>query len=109
MWYKKHLKQVRRARQKTKQQQNQLLKLELAGVVALSLHTLQETLVLPITTPEVMAPIADALREALRTQRKQLKVEAEQLQADWHNSQQLRERDRALLRAAKSADEPTSD
>jgi hypothetical protein len=109
MWYKKHLKQVRRARRKAKQQQNHLLKLELAGVVALSLHTLQETLLLPITTPDVLAPIADALREALRTRRQQLKVEAEQLQADWHKSQQLRERDRARLRAAKSADEPASD
>jgi hypothetical protein len=108
MWYKKHLKQVRRAHRKAKQQQNQLLKLELAGVVALSLHTLQETLVLPISMPDVMAPIADALREALRTRRKQLKVEAEQLQADWHKSQQLRERDRARLRADKSADSPTS-
>jgi hypothetical protein len=109
MWYKKHLKQVRRARRKAKQQKNQLLKLELAGVVALSLHTLQETLVLPITTPDVMAPIADALLEALRTRRQQLKVEAEQLQADWHESQQLRELDRALLRAAKSADALASD
>jgi hypothetical protein len=47
--------------------------------------------------------------EALRTRRQQLKVEAEQLQADWHDSQQLRERDRARLRAAKSADALASD
>jgi hypothetical protein len=109
MWYKKHLQQIRLARRQAKEQQNQLLKLELTGVIALSLHTLQETLVLPITTQDVMAPIADALREALRTRRQQLKVEAEQLQADWHDSQQLREQDRARLQAAKSADSLASD
>jgi flagellar biosynthesis protein FlhB len=108
MWYKKHLKQVRRARRQAKQQQHQLLKLELTGVVAISLHTLQETLVLPVHTPDVIAQIAGALREGLRMRRRQLKQEAQQLRADWQQSQQSREQDRARLRTAKSADAPAS-
>ena len=103
MWYKQHLRQVRRARRRVKAQQQQLLAIELAGVVALSLHTATGTLMLPIATPAVMAALADALREALRERRQQLKAEARQLRQDWRESRQLRRQDRALVQAAKQA------
>jgi hypothetical protein len=44
MWYKQQLKRVRQARKAVKQQQDQLLVLELEGVVAIQLHTLTSTL-----------------------------------------------------------------
>lgn len=101
MWYKRHLWQVRHARRLAKTQQQQLLAVELAGVVALSLHTATDTLVLPVATPAVMAAIADALREALRERRQQLKAEARQLRQSWRESKELRQRDRTLSQAAK--------
>lgn len=49
MWYKQQLKRVRQARKLVKHQQNQLLVLELEGVVAVQLLTLTSTLALPIS------------------------------------------------------------
>ena len=47
MCYRKHLRQVRRARRRAKVQQRTLLTLELEGFVALTLHTVTETLTRP--------------------------------------------------------------
>jgi hypothetical protein len=109
MWYKKNLRQVHQARGQAKQQQNQLLKMELHGVLALSLHTMGKTLTLPITNQGVTGQVIDVLREMLRERRVELKVEAEQLQTDWRESKHLRERDRAILRAARSATPPPAE
>ena len=81
MCYRKHLRQVRRARRRAKAQQQTLLTLELEGFVALTLHTVTETLTVPIER-EVGAQVADTLREALRERRRTLKTEAEQLRRD---------------------------
>lgn len=94
MWYKRHLRQVRHARRLIKTQQQHLLAVELAGVVALSLHTATDTLVLPVANSTVMAAIADALREALRERRQELKAEARQLRQAWRESEQLRQQGR---------------
>ena len=61
MCYRKHLRQVRRARHRAKVQQRTLLTLELEGFVALTLHTVTETLTVPIDR-EVGAQVADTLR-----------------------------------------------
>lgn len=100
MWYKQQLKRVRQARQLVTHQQDQLLTLELEGVVAVQLHTLTSTLALPISR-EVASQLADVLREALSDQRAQLKKEAKQLTHDQQESQELRAKDNALLKAAK--------
>jgi hypothetical protein len=81
MCYRKHLRQVRRARRRTKAQQQALLTLELEGFVALTLHTVTKRLTVPIER-EVGAQVADTLREALRERRRALKTEAEQLRRD---------------------------
>ena len=81
MCYRKHLRQVRRARRRAKVQQRTLLALELEGFVALTLHTVTETLTVPIER-EVGAQVADTLREALRERRRTLKTEAGQLRRD---------------------------
>jgi hypothetical protein len=48
MWYSKHLRLVRRARQVAKTRQQQLLALKLEGIVALTLHSATQTLTVPI-------------------------------------------------------------
>jgi len=100
MWYKQQLQRVRQARKAVKHQQDQLLILELEGVVAVQLHTLTSTLSLPISH-EVASQLADVLREALRDRRKQLKGEAKQLTHDQRESQELRVKDKTLLKATK--------
>ena len=81
MCYRKHLRQVRRARRRAKAQQRVMLTLELEGFVALTLHTVTETLTVPIERA-VGAQVADTLREALRERRRALKTEASQLRRD---------------------------
>lgn len=101
MWYKKQLKLVRRARRHAKHHQQHLVRLELEGLVTVQLHSLTETLTLPISAA-VGAQLADVLREALRDRRQELQAEARQLEDDWRESQALRARDKATLRAAKA-------
>ena len=48
MWYSKQLRQVRRARQAARAQQHQLLEMELEGIVALTLHSVTQSLTVPI-------------------------------------------------------------
>jgi hypothetical protein len=81
MCYRKHLRQVRRARRRAKAQQRALLTMELEGFVALTLHTVTQTLTVPIERA-VGAQVADTLREALRERRRALKTEAGQLRRD---------------------------
>ena len=81
MCYRKHLRQVRRARRRAKAQQRVMLTLELEGFVALTLRTVTETLTVPIERA-VGAQVADTLREALRERRRALKTEASQLRRD---------------------------
>ncbi len=100
MWYKQQLKQVRQARKLVKRQQDQLLVLELEGVIAIQLHTLTSTLALHIPR-DVASQLADVLRETLNERLAQLKAEAKQLTHDQRESQELRATDRALLKAAK--------
>lgn len=81
MCYRNYLRQVRYARRRAKAQQRALLTLELEGFVALTLHTVTQTLTVPIER-EVGAQVADILREALRERRRALKTEAGQLRRD---------------------------
>ena len=74
--------------------------LELEGVVAIQLHTLTGTLSLPIPR-EVTSQLADVLREALNERLNQLKAEASQLVDDQREGKEIREQDKALLKAAK--------
>ena len=89
MWYSKQLRQVRRARKVARAQQHQLLALELEGIVALTLHSVTQTLTIPIERA-AGAQVVDTLREALRERRQELKAEAQQLRQDWQESEMLR-------------------
>ena len=91
MWYSKQLRQVRRARKVARRQQNQMLSLELEGIVALTLHSATQTLLVPIERA-AGAQVVDTLREALRERRQVLKTEARQLHQDWQESEALRAR-----------------
>lgn len=91
MWYSKQLRQVRRARKVAKSQQHQVLALELEGIVALTLHSATQTLLVPIERA-AGAQVVDTLREALRERRQVLKAEAHQLRHDWQESESLRAR-----------------
>jgi hypothetical protein len=91
MWYSKHLRLVRRARQVAKTRQQQLLALDLEGIVALTLHTVTDTLTIPIERSDG-AQVVDTLREALRDRRRLLKAEAHQLRQNWQESDGLRVR-----------------
>jgi hypothetical protein len=105
MWYKQQLKRVRKARKAVKQQQDQLLVLELEGLVAVQLHTLTSTISLPVPR-EVTSQLADVLREALGERLRQLKAEASQLVDDQRENVDIRAQDKALLKAAKKKQSP---
>ena len=102
MWYKQQLKRVRQARKAVKRQQDQLLVLELEGMIAIQLHTLVGILSLPVSRATA-SQLADVLREALSERLAQLKKEAAQLIHDQQESEELRAQDKALLKAAKKA------
>ena len=91
MWYSKQLRQVRRARQAARAQQHQLLEMELEGIVALTLHSVTQSLTVA-TERAAGAQVVEALREALRDRRQVLKTEARQLRQDWQGSETLRAR-----------------
>jgi hypothetical protein len=105
MCYRKHLRQVRRARRRAKAQQRALLTLELEGFVALTLHTVTQTLTVPIER-EVGAQVADTLREALRERRRFLKTEASQLRRD--GGENAYRRDNAQAEPAALPSTPTT-
>ena len=89
MWYSKQRRQFRRARKVARTQQHQLVALELEGIVALTLHSVTQTLTVPIERT-AGAQVVDTLREALRERRQVLKTEARQLRQDWWESEMLR-------------------
>jgi hypothetical protein len=91
MWYSKQLRKIRRARKVARAQQHQLLALELEGIVALTLHSATQTLLVPIERT-AGAQVVDTLREALRERRQVLKTEVRQLRQDWQESETLRAR-----------------
>lgn len=76
IWYQRR--QLKRARQQARAQQRLLFELETEGIMSLTLHTVSRTLTIAIER-ETGAQTADALREALRDRRHQLKAEARQL------------------------------
>jgi hypothetical protein len=78
MWYQRQRRQLKRARRQARAQQQLLFELETEGIVALTLHTVSRTLTVAVER-ETGAQTADALREALRDRRRQLKAEARQL------------------------------
>jgi hypothetical protein len=91
MWYSKQLRQVRRARKLARAQQHQLLALELEGLVAITLHSVTQTLTVA-TERETGVQVIDLLGQALRERRQLLKKEARQLRHDWQESETLRVR-----------------
>jgi hypothetical protein len=105
MCYRKHLRQVRRARRRAKAQQRALLVLELEGFVALTLHTVTGTLTVPIER-ETGVQVAEALREALRERRRALKIEAGQLRRD--GGENAYRQGQARSKPAEQAPSPTS-
>lgn len=91
MWYGKHLRRLRKARQVLKRQQ-QLLDLELEGLVAITLHSVTDRLTVTIEH-EVIMQAVNLLREGLRDRRKQLKTEAKQLlRYNWSETEVLQDR-----------------
>lgn len=86
MWYNRHMRRLRRARQLIKAQQQQLLELEVNGFVALTVHSLTQSVTVTVEHSVVMQA-ADLLREALHSQRRKFKVEARQLLHDWNESE----------------------
>ena len=107
MWYSKQLRQVRRARKEARAQQHQLVALELEGIVALTLHSVTQTLTVPIERA-AGAQVVDTLREALRERRQVLKTEARQLLQDWWESEMLRARKENASPDQPLADEQTA-
>ena len=91
MWYSKQLRQVRRAHKEARNQQHQLLALELTGIVAITLHSATQALTISIERA-AGAQVVDTLREALRDRRRALKTEGRQLRQDWQESDALRAR-----------------
>lgn len=91
MWYGKQLRRLRRARQVLKQQQHQLLDLELEGLVAITLHSITGKLTVTMEH-EVLMQAVDLLREGLRDRRKQFKTEARQLRYNWSETEMLQDR-----------------
>lgn len=71
-------KRVRRARRNLRHQQRQLLTMELAGVVALTVHTVEESLTVPLHG-DAAAQVVDALLAVLQERRQQLRREAAEL------------------------------
>lgn len=90
MWYGKHLRRLRKARQVLKRQQQQLLDLELEGLVAITLHSVSDRLTITMEH-EVIMQAVDLLREGLRDRRKQLKTEAKQLRYNWSETEALQD------------------
>jgi hypothetical protein len=74
-------KRLRRARRQLRGQQLQLLTMELAGVVAVTLHTVTETLTVPLHG-DAAAQVANTLLEVLRERRQLLRREAAVLQME---------------------------
>ena len=91
MWYSKQLRLVRRARKVARNQQHQLLALELDGIVAITLHSATRTLTIA-TERTAGAQVVDTLREALRDRRRLLQTETCQLRRDRQESDDLRTR-----------------
>ncbi len=88
MSYRRDLERVRRARKLAKQQQRQLLTLELEGIVAITLHSATQTLTVAIERPDG-AQVVTTLQEALRDHRRALKTEARQLRQVWQANERL--------------------
>ncbi|MBD2722208.1 hypothetical protein [Hymenobacter armeniacus] len=74
-------KRLRRACRQLRGQQLQLLTMELAGVVAVTIHTVGETLTVPLHG-DAAAQVANTLLEVLRERRQLLRREATVLQAE---------------------------
>lgn len=91
MWYSKQLRQVRRARKAARAQQHRLLAMELEGIVALTLHSVTQSLTV-VTERETGVQVIDLLGQALRERRQLLQTEAQQLRQDWSESELLRAR-----------------
>ena len=89
MWYSKQLRLVRRARKVARNQQHQLLALELDGIVAITLHSATQSLTVA-TEREAGVQVIDLLGQALRDRRRLLQTEIRQLRRDWQESDDLR-------------------
>ena len=96
MWYTKQLRQVRRARKSARAQQHKLLEMELEGVVAITLHTVSQSLTVA-TERESGVQVIDLLGQALRERRQFLQTEARALLENWEESERLQARKERLL------------
>jgi hypothetical protein len=88
MWYSKQLRQVRRARKSARAQQHKLLEMELEGIVAITLHSVTQSLTVA-TEREAGVQVIDLLGQALRERRQVLKTEARDLLENWEESERL--------------------
>lgn len=89
MSYSKQLRQIRRARKAARAQQNKLLAMELEGIVAITLHTVTQSLTVA-TEREGGVQVIDMLGQALRERRQLLQIEARDLLENWQESEALR-------------------
>jgi hypothetical protein len=88
MWYSKQLRQVRRARKSARAQQYKLLEMELEGIVAITLHSVTQSLTVA-TEREAGVQVIDLLGQALRERRQILKAETRDLLENWEESERL--------------------
>ena len=101
MWYSKQLRQVRRARKSARAQQHKLLEMELEGIVAITLHSVTQSLTVA-TEREAGVQVIDLLGQALRERRQVLKTEAQDLLENWEESERLH------VRKGRPLSEPSS-
>lgn len=93
MGYRKQLRQIRQARRVARAQQQQLFALEMQGIVALTLHSATQTLLVPIER-DAGAQVVTILYEALRDRRQILKADAQQLLQAWWENENLQNKAR---------------
>lgn len=107
MRYSKQLRLIRRARQAARAQQQQLFTLELEGIVALTLHSATQTLLVPIEH-DAAAQVVTILFEGLRDRRHALKADARQLLQDWWEGKALQNQARRHTGQTLSGEEEST-
>ena len=95
MFFSKQLRRVRRARKFAGAQQNTLLEIELEGIVAITLHTVTQSLTVA-TDREAGVQVIDMLGQALRERRQLLQREVRDLLESWQENEVLRGRKASL-------------
>ncbi len=107
MFCSKQLRRVRRVRKFARAQQNTLLEMELEGIVAITLHTVTQSLTVA-TEREAGVQIIDMLSQALRERRQLLQTEIRALLENWEENERLHVRKELPLPDRPSTSENSS-